>query len=111
MSVTVPARPPLARAKAARPASPGAIEARWTTERVLDAMWDWRARYGWLPTSYDWSRSRRRGGEALCDWSEVTGSRRARHERPWKLGRSPRRGLQVAKIRRMPTCSSATTAN
>jgi hypothetical protein len=46
---------------------PGAIEARWTTERVRDAMCDWRARYGRLPTSYDWSRthSRRRGGPAL----------------------------------------------
>src|ERR1039458_7360562 len=46
---------------------PGAIEARWTTQRVLDAMCDWRARYGRLPTSYDWSRThaRRRGGQAL----------------------------------------------
>ena len=46
---------------------PGAIKRRWTTERVLDAMCDWRARYGRLPTSYDWSRThaRRRGGEAL----------------------------------------------
>ena len=54
---------------------PGATEARWTTERVLDAMCDWRARYGRLPTSYDWSRThaRRRGGQALArlargDW-------------------------------------------
>jgi hypothetical protein len=46
---------------------PGAIEVRWTTERVLDAMLDWSARYARLPTSYDWSRThaRRRGGEAL----------------------------------------------
>jgi AcrR family transcriptional regulator len=46
---------------------PGAIERRWTAERVLDAMLEWRARYGRLPTSYDWSRThaRRRGGEAL----------------------------------------------
>lgn len=46
---------------------PGAIERRWTQERVLDAMCDWRARYDRLPTSYDWSRThaRRRGGEAL----------------------------------------------
>ena len=46
---------------------PGAIEARWTIERVLGAMCDWRARYGQLPTSYDWSRTHacRRGGEAL----------------------------------------------
>jgi AraC-like DNA-binding protein len=46
---------------------PGAIERRWTHDRVLDAMRAWRARYGRLPSSYDWSRThaRRRGGEAL----------------------------------------------
>ncbi len=46
---------------------PGAIERRWTAERVLVAMRDWHAQYGRLPTSYDWSRThaRRRGGEAL----------------------------------------------
>ena len=46
---------------------PGAIERRWTCERVLAAMCDWRDRYGRLPSSYDWSRThaRRRGGEAL----------------------------------------------
>ena len=46
---------------------PGASGRRWTRERVLDAMCDWRARYGRLPSSYDWSRThaRRRGGEAL----------------------------------------------
>ena len=46
---------------------PGAIERRWTRERVLEAMREWRIRYGRLPSSYDWSRThaRRRGGEAL----------------------------------------------
>jgi hypothetical protein len=46
---------------------PGAIERRWTRERVLAAMDEWCARYGLLPSSYDWSRThaRRRGGEAL----------------------------------------------
>jgi AraC-like DNA-binding protein len=46
---------------------PGAIEPRWTREHVLDAMRAWRARYGQLPSSYDWSRThaQRRGGEAL----------------------------------------------
>ncbi len=46
---------------------PGAIERRWTRDRVLEAMREWRARYGRLPSSYDWSRThaRRRGGEAL----------------------------------------------
>jgi AraC-like DNA-binding protein len=46
---------------------PGAIEARWNRELVLAAMRDWRARYGRLPSSYDWSRTHanRRGGVAL----------------------------------------------
>ena len=62
---------------------PGAIERRWTRERVLAAMTEWRSRYGRLPSSYDWSRTHagRRGGEALerlsgGDWpsaSVVTG--------------------------------------
>src|SRR5436305_7176872 len=45
---------------------PGAIERRWTRERVLDAMRGWRACYGRLPSSYDWSRTHagRRSGEA-----------------------------------------------
>ena len=46
---------------------PGAIEPRWTRERVVEAMRAWRLRYGRLPSSYDWSRThaRRRGGEPL----------------------------------------------
>jgi hypothetical protein len=46
---------------------PGAIAAKWTRERVREAMRTWRARYGAAPSSYDWSRThaRRRGGEAL----------------------------------------------
>jgi AraC-like DNA-binding protein len=62
---------------------PGAIERRWTRELVLAAMREWRARYGRLPSSYDWSRTHahRRGGESLerlsaGDWpsaSVVTG--------------------------------------
>ena len=46
---------------------PGAIERRWTQERVVEAMLEWRRRYGRLPSSYDWSRThaRRRGGEAV----------------------------------------------
>ncbi len=40
---------------------------RWTQERVLEAMGEWRLLYGGLPSSYDWSvtHARRRGGEAL----------------------------------------------
>jgi hypothetical protein len=62
---------------------PGAIERRWTAERVLAAMREWRDRYGRPPSSYDWSRThaQRRGGDALArlsdgDWpspSVVTG--------------------------------------
>jgi AcrR family transcriptional regulator len=33
---------------------PGAIECRWTRDRVLDAMRAWQARYGRWPSSYDW---------------------------------------------------------
>ena len=46
---------------------PGAIQRRWTRERVLEAMGEWVDRYGRLPSSYDWSRThaRRRGGEAV----------------------------------------------
>jgi hypothetical protein len=42
----------------------GAIEPRWTRERVLAAMFAWEDRYGRLPSSYDWSltHARRRGG-------------------------------------------------
>lgn len=46
---------------------PGAIKRRWTRERVLAAMREWRELHGRLPSSYDWSRThaRRRGGLAL----------------------------------------------
>jgi AraC-like DNA-binding protein len=46
---------------------PGAAGRRWTRERVLEALREWEARYGRLPSSYDWSttHARRRGGEAL----------------------------------------------
>ena len=46
---------------------PGATVRLWTRNRVLEAMRAWRARYGRLPSSYDWSRThaRRRGGHAL----------------------------------------------
>src|SRR5437763_13321180 len=51
---------------------PGAIQPRWTRERVLEAMRDWGDRYGRLPSSYDWSRTqaRLRGGAALRRLSE-----------------------------------------
>jgi AraC-like DNA-binding protein len=51
---------------------PGAIERKWTREQVISAMLAWRARYGRLPSSYDWSRThaRRRGKQALCRLAE-----------------------------------------
>ena len=51
---------------------PGAIKRRWTRERVLAAMLEWRGRYGRLPSSYDWSHTyaRRRGGEAHARLAE-----------------------------------------
>ena len=62
---------------------PGAIQRRWTRELVIAAMLEWSARYGPLPTSYDWSstHARRRGTQAARrlaagDWpsaSVVTG--------------------------------------
>jgi hypothetical protein len=58
---------------------PGAIQRRWTRERVISAMLKWRECYGRLPSSYDWSRThaRRRGGEALTrlregDWPSAS---------------------------------------
>jgi AraC-like DNA-binding protein len=58
---------------------PGAIERRWTRDRVIGAMLEWRARYGQLPSSYDWSRThaRQRGGEAQArmadgDWPSAS---------------------------------------
>ena len=60
--------------RTARRAIPGAIERHWTRERVLEAMHVWRARYGRLPSSYDWSltHARRRGGGALERLSKGT---------------------------------------
>ena len=40
--------------------NPGAIERRWTRELVISAMLEWRGRYGRMPSSYDWSRTRAR---------------------------------------------------
>ena len=46
---------------------PGAIEPRWSRERVIDAMCAWQDRHGRLPSSYDWSRThaQRRGAAAV----------------------------------------------
>jgi hypothetical protein len=72
---------------------PGAIERRWTRERVLAAMRAWQDRYGRLPSSYDWSRThaRRRGGGALerlsaGDWPSASAV--AGVYRSWKAVRA-----------------------
>jgi hypothetical protein len=76
---------------------PGAIKRRWTRERVVEAMLDWRRRYDRLPSSYDWSRThaRRRGGEGLklSGWPKATGRRRASSAACSAPGPSPGRWL------------------
>jgi AcrR family transcriptional regulator len=80
---------------------PGAIARRWTRQRVIEAMREWRARYGRLPSSYDWSRThaQRWGGIALerldeRDWpsasvvGHVFGSWQEARETAWTEARS-----------------------
>jgi hypothetical protein len=75
---------------------PGAIERRWTRERVLAAMREWRDRHGRLPSSYDWSAThvRRRGGEPLERLAQgnLAGAER-RHPPLRQLGRCACGGL------------------
>ena len=75
---------------------PGAIAPRWTRERIREAMRAWRARYGRLPSSYDWSRThaRRRGGEALTDSGRRMARTVDRHRSVRQLGGGPRRRLR-----------------
>jgi AcrR family transcriptional regulator len=47
---------------------PGAIERRWTRERVVDALRDWLRRYGRLPSSYA-GRGRTRAGAEARRWT------------------------------------------
>ncbi len=54
------------RALPIRPSLAPALAVRTDASRVLDAMCQWRARYGRLSTSYDWSHACCVGvGEAL----------------------------------------------
>ncbi|MGZ4187196.1 MAG: hypothetical protein ACXVSF_17760 [Solirubrobacteraceae bacterium] len=64
---------------------PGAIERRWTAERVLAAMRECHGRYGRLPSSYDWSctHPRRRGGDALERLARGECGRRRAWLRDW----------------------------
>jgi AcrR family transcriptional regulator len=96
---------------------PGAIEGRWTRERVLDAMLRWSTRYGRLPSSYDWSstHARRRGGEPLeqlstDDWpsagvvTAVYGSWKTGCRRPPLMATAPgiRNGRQLGTFAAAP---------
>jgi hypothetical protein len=49
------------------PACAAAARASWTTTRVIEAYRCWQARFGYPPTSTDWSRTHavRRGGASL----------------------------------------------
>ncbi len=95
---------------------PGAIERRWSRARVLDAMGAWQARYGRLPSSYDWSRThaRRRGGEALDRlaegewpaWSVVT-----RLFGTWAVARAAASRPSVAVPTRRPSATSRLGSN
>ena len=81
---------------------PGAIQVRWTSERVPAAMREWRDRFGWLPSSCDWSRThaRRRAGEALerLVQGRMAGSKR-RHGPLRNVGRRSRRCPDDAEVR------------
>ena len=92
---------------------PGAIARRWTSEEVLEAMWEWRRRYGRLPSSYDWSRThagaaaKRLNGSALipfihgplgCAWSSVN---RGAEDRRKRYGHSSLQHQQRGRRRRV----------
>jgi hypothetical protein len=57
---------------------PGAIARQWTCERVREAMRAWRARYGALPSSYEWSAPTHAGAAAkrTNDYKLENGPRR-----------------------------------
>ena len=68
---------------------PGAIARRWTHDLVLEAMSEWRERYGRLPTSYDWWSTTRVG----------VGERRS-HARPKESGGGERGHMPVRYLSR-----------
>jgi hypothetical protein len=84
---------------------PGAIERRWTRERVIGAMLDWRRQYGRLPSSYDWSGNARapswgRGARTPAPRRLAGGERR--HGRVRNMGCGAHgRGPIGARARRM----------
>jgi len=95
---------------------PGATERRWTRARVLDAMREWRARYGRLPTSYDWSRTHagRRGGEAfkrLVEGEWPASSVVTRLFGTWAVARAAASRANVAVPTRRPSATSRLGSN
>jgi hypothetical protein len=95
---------------------PGAIERRWTRERVVEAMLDRRSRYARLPSSYDWSRThaRRRGGEAfkrLADGEWPASSVVTRLFCTWAVARATASRPNVAVPTRRPSATSRLGSN
>jgi hypothetical protein len=95
---------------------PGAIERRWTRERVLAAMTEWRSRSGRLPTSYDWSRTHagRRGGEApkrLAEGEWPASSVVTRLFGTWAVARAAASRPNVAVPTRRPSATSRLGSN
>jgi hypothetical protein len=80
------------RTRSARPAIPARSSAVGPLS-VLEAMLDWRSRYGRRPSSYDWSRAhaRRRGGEALARFAGGVAGGERRDGCVRQLERGPRR--------------------
>ena len=82
---------------------PGAIERRWTRERVLAAMRDWRERYGRLPSSYDWSRTHapaRGRGAAAPERTRLAAGERGHGRVRELVGGAKRRGDAVSSVER-----------
>ena len=95
---------------------PGATERRWTRERVVDAMLDWRRRYGRLPSSYDWSRTHagRRRGEAfkrLTEGEWPASSVVTRLFGTWAVARAAASRPNVAVPIRRPSATSRLGSN
>ena len=90
---------------------PGAIERRWTHERVLVAMRAWRELHGRLPSSYDWSRihARRHGWCSGATGCRGNGRRRASSRTSSDRGRPPTRRRRGRTWRRRQLRPDATT--
>jgi AraC-like DNA-binding protein len=88
---------------------PGAINRRWTRQLVLDAIREWSARFGRLPSSYDWSRThaRRRGGEALARLGEGDWPSASVVTAPTGVGRRRERRHCISTCRLMAVASRA----